>query len=92
VKPDSGIWVLRGNLAPGGAVMKPSAASPELCSHTGKAVVFETIEDFRARIDDPDLDVDETRSWFSRAAAPRAIRACPKSATCRFPARFWRRA
>lgn len=60
VKPDSGIWVLRGNLAPGGAVMKPSAASPELCSHTGRAVVFETIEDFRARIDDPDLDVDET--------------------------------
>jgi dihydroxyacid dehydratase/phosphogluconate dehydratase len=92
VKPDSGIWVLRGNLAPGGAVMKPSAASPELCSHTGKAVVFETIEDFRARIDDPDLDVDETRSWCSRAAAPRAIRACPKSATCRFPARCWRRA
>ncbi len=58
-KPDSGIAVLRGNLAPDGAVIKPSAASPALVKHTGRAVVFESIEDLHARIDDPDLDIDE---------------------------------
>jgi dihydroxy-acid dehydratase len=59
-KQDGGIAVLRGNLAPNGAVLKPSAASPELMSHRGRAVVFETIDDYKARIDDPALDVDET--------------------------------
>jgi len=58
-KPDSGIAVVRGNLAPQGAVFKPSAASPELFKHRGKAVVFENIEDYHARIDLPDLDIDE---------------------------------
>ena len=52
------IWVLSGNLCPQGAIMKPSAASPGLLRHRGKALVFETIEDMRARIDDPDLRVD----------------------------------
>jgi L-arabonate dehydrase len=55
-----GIVVLHGNLAPDGAVIKPSAASLELMRHRGRAVVFETIEDYQARIDDPDLDVDES--------------------------------
>jgi L-arabonate dehydrase len=55
-----GIAVLRGNLAPDGAVLKPSAASPHLMRHTGRAVVFENIEHYHARIDDPSLDVDET--------------------------------
>ncbi len=55
-----GIAVLRGNLAPDGAVLKPSAASPHLLEHRGRAVVFETIEDYKARIADPALDVDET--------------------------------
>jgi L-arabonate dehydrase len=55
-----GIAVLRGNLAPDGAVLKPSAASPHLMQHKGRAVVFETIEDYKARIADPALDVDET--------------------------------
>jgi len=55
-----GIAVLRGNLAPEGAVLKPSAASPHLLKHRGRAVVFETIEDYKARIADPSLDVDET--------------------------------
>jgi L-arabonate dehydrase len=55
-----GIAVLRGNLAPDGAVLKPSAASAHLLRHSGRAVVFETIEDYHARIDDPALDVDET--------------------------------
>jgi L-arabonate dehydrase len=55
-----GIAVLRGNLAPDGAVLKPSAASPHLMRHRGRAVVFENIEDYNARIADPSLDVDET--------------------------------
>ncbi len=53
-----GIAVLRGNLAPNGSVLKPSAASPHLMKHRGRAVVFENIEDYHARIDDPALDVD----------------------------------
>ena len=57
---DGGIAVLRGNLAPNGAVIKPSAASPELMVHRGRAVVFENIEDYRERFDDPELDIDES--------------------------------
>jgi dihydroxy-acid dehydratase len=58
-KKNTGIAVLRGNLCPGGAIIKPSAATPRLMKHRGRAVVFEDIEDFHQRIDDPDLDVDE---------------------------------
>ncbi|HVK94465.1 MAG TPA: IlvD/Edd family dehydratase [Noviherbaspirillum sp.] len=58
-KEKAGIAVLKGNLAPDGAVIKPSAASPHLLKHRGRAVVFESIEDFRARVDDPGLDIDE---------------------------------
>ena len=58
-KAKAGIAVLRGNLAPRGAVIKPSAATPSLMVHTGRAVVFENIEDFHTRIDDENLDVDE---------------------------------
>ena len=58
-KANAGIAVLRGNLAPRGAVIKPSAATPALMQHTGRAVVFEDIEDFHTRIDDDALDVDE---------------------------------
>jgi dihydroxy-acid dehydratase len=59
-KPKAGIAVLKGNLAPRGAVIKPSAATPALMQHTGRAVVFEDSDDFHARIDDESLDVDET--------------------------------
>jgi L-arabonate dehydrase len=59
-KDKAGIAVLRGNLAPRGAVIKPSAATPELMVHTGRAVVFEDSDDFHRRIDDESLDVDET--------------------------------
>ena len=59
-KDKAGIAVLRGNLAPRGAVIKPSAATPALMTHTGRAVVFEDSDDFHARIDDEALDVDET--------------------------------
>ena len=58
VTPTGGLAVLKGNLCPGGAIIKPSAASPELMRHRGRAVVFENIEDLHDRIDDPDLDVD----------------------------------
>ena len=58
-KAEAGIAVLHGNLAPRGAVIKPSAASPHLLKHTGRAVVFENADDFHARIDDESLDVDE---------------------------------
>ena len=58
-KKNTGIAVLRGNLCPDGAIIKPSAATPKLMKHRGRAVVFESIEDFHARIDDPKLDIDE---------------------------------
>ena len=58
--PLAGFVVVKGNLCENGAVLKPSAATPALLQHTGKAVVFETIEDYKARIDLPDLDIDET--------------------------------
>ncbi len=58
-KAAAGIAVLRGNLCPDGAVIKPSAASPHLMKHRGRAVVFETIEEFHAKIDDDALDIDE---------------------------------
>ncbi|MES2373753.1 MAG: IlvD/Edd family dehydratase [Bacteroidota bacterium] len=57
---EAGCVVVKGNLAENGAVIKPSAATPSLLIHTGRAVVFESIEDYHARIDDPNLDIDET--------------------------------
>ena len=66
-----GIAVLKGNLAPDGAVIKTSAASAALMRHTGRAVVFETIEDFQARIDDPGLDIDETSVMVLKNCGPR---------------------
>jgi dihydroxy-acid dehydratase len=58
-KKNTGIAVLRGNLCPDGAIIKPSAATPKLLKHRARAVVFESIEDFHTRIDDPKLDIDE---------------------------------
>jgi len=66
-----GIAVLKGNLAPDGAVLKPSAADPNLMVHRGRAVVFESIEHFKARIEDPDLDVDETCILVLKNAGPK---------------------
>jgi len=60
IKPEAGCVVVKGNLAFNGAVIKPSAASPSLMKHKGRAVVFESIEDYNKRIDDPNLDIDET--------------------------------
>ncbi len=70
-KPAGGIAVLRGNLAPDGAVLKPSAASPGLMKHTGRAVVFESIEDLRARINDDALEIDETCVMVLKNCGPR---------------------
>ena len=58
-KKQGGIAVLKGNLSPNGAIIKPSAASPHLMKHKGRAVVFKDIEDYHARIEDPKLDIDE---------------------------------
>jgi dihydroxy-acid dehydratase len=70
-KDKAGIAVLRGNLSPRGAVIKPSAATPALMVHTGRAVVFENIEDFHARIDDEDLDIDETCVMVLKNCGPK---------------------
>jgi L-arabonate dehydrase len=67
----AGICVLRGNLAPKGAVIKPSAATAALLVHTGRAVVFENIEDFHARIDDEALDIDETCVMVLKNCGPK---------------------
>jgi dihydroxy-acid dehydratase len=70
-KPEAGIAVLHGNLAPNGAVIKPSAASPQLLQHRGRAVVFENIEELKARIDDEALDIDETCVMVLKNCGPR---------------------
>ena len=71
LKSAAGIAILTGNLSPDGAVIKPSAASPKLMKHRGRAVVFETIEDVYARIDSPDLDADEDSVLVLKYAGPR---------------------
>ncbi|HWL63370.1 MAG TPA: IlvD/Edd family dehydratase [Steroidobacteraceae bacterium] len=70
-KEHAGIAVLRGNLAPDGAVIKPSAASPQLLQHRGRAVVFENIEDFHSRINDETLDIDEHCIMVLKNCGPR---------------------
>jgi L-arabonate dehydrase len=68
---EGGIAVLRGNLAPDGAVLKPSAATPALMQHRGRAVVFDTIDDYKRRILDPDLDIDADSIMVLRNCGPR---------------------
>ncbi len=74
----AGIAVLRGNLCPDGAVIKPSAATQALLKHRGRAVVFETIEDFKARIDDPALDIDESCVMVLKGAGPKGYPGFPE--------------
>ncbi|MCA1336396.1 L-arabinonate dehydratase [Pseudooceanicola marinus] len=69
--PQGGIAVLKGNLAPNGAVLKPSAASKHLMQHRGRAVVFEDIDDYKAKINDPDLDIDETCVMVLKNCGPK---------------------
>ncbi len=86
--PDAGIAVLRGNLAPSGAIIKPAAATPELLTHRGPAVVFESIEDFRARIDDPDLDVTADSVLVLRGCGPRGYPGMPEVGNMPLPSKL----
>jgi dihydroxy-acid dehydratase len=74
----SGIVVLKGNVCEAGAVLKPSAASAHLLKHTGRAVVFEDIEDYKNRIDDPDLDIDETCVMVLKNVGPAGYPGMPE--------------
>ncbi len=77
-KPVGGIAVLYGNLAPDGAVIKPSAASPQLMKHRGRAVVFDSIEDLDTRINDDGLEIDETCVMVLRNCGPRGYPGMPE--------------
>ena len=68
--PYSGVAIVKGNLCESGAVIKPSAASPHLMKHTGKAVVFENIEEYKNTIDSPDLEIDETSILVLKNVGP----------------------
>ncbi|MEQ3552638.1 IlvD/Edd family dehydratase [Pseudonocardia nematodicida] len=80
-----GIAVLRGNLAPSGAVIKPAAASPHLLQHRGRAVVFDSVEDFHARIDDPDLEIDAGSVLVLRGCGPKGYPGMPEVANMPIP-------
>jgi L-arabonate dehydrase len=83
--PEAGIAVVRGNLAENGAVVKPSAATPRLMQHRGKAVVFEDIEDYHARVDDPDLDIDENSVMVLKGAGPKGYPGMPEVGNLTLP-------
>jgi dihydroxy-acid dehydratase len=86
--PSSGVWVLHGNLCPDGAIMKPSAATPELLTHRGRAVVFETIEDYHTRIDDPDLDVDASSILVLKGCGPKGYPGMPEVGNMALPSKL----
>jgi dihydroxy-acid dehydratase len=88
LQADAGIAVLYGNLAPDGAVIKPAAASAHLLQHRGKAVVFDSIEDFHARIDDPDLDVDADSVLVLRGCGPKGYPGMPEVANLPLPTKL----
>ena len=91
-KPESGIVVLRGNLAPNGAVLKPSAASPELLTYRGQAVVFETIEDYHARIEDPDLEIDERSVMVLKNVGPKGYPGMAEVGNMALQKNYWQKA
>ncbi|MGH3069366.1 MAG: IlvD/Edd family dehydratase [Streptosporangiaceae bacterium] len=84
----AGIAVLRGTLAPGGAVIKPAAATKDLLVHRGPAVVFDSIEDLRARLDDPGLDVNEDSVLVLRGCGPRGYPGMPEVGNMPIPAKL----
>ncbi|MFN4019968.1 MAG: IlvD/Edd family dehydratase [Erythrobacter sp.] len=90
-KQASGIWVLRGNIAPDGAIMKPSAASPNLLSHRGRAVVFETIEDFQARVDDPALEIEASSIMVLKGCGPKGYPGMPEVGNMPIPRKLLER-
>jgi dihydroxy-acid dehydratase len=87
-KPHGGIAVLRGNLAPLGAVLKPSAATPKLMRHKGRAVVFEDIDDLNRRIDDPKLDVDANSVLVLKNCGPKGYPGFPEVGNFALPAKL----
>ena len=87
-KKQGGIAVLKGNLAPSGAVLKPSAATPKLMKHTGRAVVFEDIDDYNKRIDDPKLDVDADCILVLKNCGPKGYPGFPEVGNFALPAKL----
>ena len=81
---------LRGNLAPSGAIIKPAAASPHLLRHRGRAVVFDSVEDLHARLDDPGLDVDADSVLVLRGCGPRGYPGMPEVSNVPLPAKLLR--
>ncbi len=90
-KDKAGICVLRGNLAPRGAVIKPSAATPALLVHTGRAVVFENSHDLHARIDREDLDVDESCILVLKNCGPKGYPGMAEAGNMPMPPKLLRR-
>jgi len=89
--PSSGVWVLGGNLCPQGAIIKPSAATPALLRHEGRAVVFEDIEDYKARLDDPDLPIDERSVMVLKGCGPKGYPGMPEVGNMALPAKLLNR-
>jgi dihydroxy-acid dehydratase len=89
--PQGGMVVLRGNLAPRGAILKPSAATPKLMQHRGKAVVFADADDFKQRIDDPALDVDENSVLVLKHAGPVGYPGMPEVGNLALPKKLLER-
>jgi dihydroxy-acid dehydratase len=89
--PSAGIAVLRGSLAPGGAIIKPAAASARLLKHRGRAVVFDSIEDFHAHIDDPELDIDEDSVMVLRGCGPKGYPGMPEVSNMPLPRKLLER-
>jgi dihydroxy-acid dehydratase len=90
LKPDAGIAVLTGNLAPDGAIIKPAAASAHLLAHRGRAVVFDSVEDMHHRIDDPALDVDADSVLVLRGCGPKGYPGMPEVANLPLPSKLLR--
>jgi len=91
IREHAGIAVLRGNLAPGGALIKPSAATASLLKHCGRAVVFKDIEDFKARIDDPALEIDENSVMVLQGAGPKGYPGMPEVGNMPMPKKLLER-
>jgi dihydroxy-acid dehydratase len=91
ILPEAGIAVLRGSLAPSGAIIKPAAASAHLLTHRGRAVVFDTIEDAHARLGDPDLDVDADSVLVLRGCGPKGYPGMPEVSNLPLPRKLLER-
>src|SRR3981081_1604366 len=90
IKPEGAMAVLHGNLAPRGAVIKHSAASPKLLQHTGRAVVFDSVEDMTRRVDDPALDVNADDVLVLRNAGPKGAPGMPEAGYLPIPKKLAR--